>query len=319
MNSDNNPPPTFDYCVSVDGSKHSDLAIELVLSEFYRKGDKLNVVHIKNKSYERLSPYEYEVHKVLDQYISSNGKSIAKKDYRSFCFDRSLDNKHSLKQSLLVALQENSDIFFIGFKGTYRSELTERNFPEDVACLSKTDKNIISNNNTLSSGALYLLQLNHLPLTTIIVKEASKRKNKAKGRDKGGFIWCFCIKDMNSSFELFKMVFEKYVNKKLDRVRGVHIKTASGRYDEELEKNFINHCKDNGLKKCSFYYADQNPDYADCIGLQISEMVNFGEEYIDFVICTYNNHSYYYIENHPLYDLIMNVESNLLLSQGKLN
>ena len=38
-----------------------------------------------------------------------------------------------------------------------------------------------------------------MPVTTIIVKEASKRKNK----DSKGFTWLFCVKDMNESFLQF--------------------------------------------------------------------------------------------------------------------
>jgi len=51
--------------------------------------------------------------------------------------------------------------------------------------------------------------------------------------------------------------------------------------------------------------------------LQIAKMINLGDEYIDFVICNYNSNSYYYIENHPLYDIIMNVECNVIFAQGK--
>ncbi len=58
--------------------------------------------------------------------------------------------------------------------------------------------------------------------------------------------------------------------------------------------------------------------YFHSIGIQISNIINFGEDYIDFVVCHYNNRSYYYLENHPIYDLIMNAETNVLFSQGNI-
>ena len=200
-------------------------------------------------------------------------------------------------------------------KGTKSSEITGTNFPKQVLPLSNSkgfycnDKSV-SKNHTISRGMLYILQLSHLPLTTFIVKEASKRKNK----DSKGFVWCFCIKDMNSSFVQFKKLLS-FVDKSVDLVKGIHIKTESGRYDEKLHVNFVNYCKEAGVKHFNFSYIEHSKHFQGSIGLQISNLVNFGEDYIDFVICHYNNRSYYYIENHPLYDLIMNVESNIVFSK----
>jgi len=308
-NSSNN----LSYCVSVDGSKHSDFAIELVLTDFFKKGDRLNVVHVLNNDFERMTPYDYEVHKVLDHYINKNGRSIAKKDYKSHCLERNPKTKHSLQQTFVVSIEQRSDMLFVGFKGDKTSEITTSNFPKSYSALSNSTKqNIssISKNNKLSNGILYILELPKLPLTTCIVKEVSHRNNK----DNKGFTWCFCIKDLNSSYQLFKNMLT-FVNKELDVIKGIHIKTESGKYDKELEKQFKKHCQENGVKHFTFKYLDRSKSFSDSIGLQISNLVNFGEDYIDFVICHYDNASYYYIENHPLYDLIMNVESNVIFSQ----
>ena len=305
-------PINFSYCVSVDGSKHSDYAIELVLTAFFKKGDKLNVVHIMNTDSNRINPYDYEVHKVLDHYINTNGKSIAKRDYHTFCLPRAKDTKHSLQQTMMNALEQHSNILFVGFKGTKTSQITDSNFPKDHRNLTMSNKFIpnIARNKELTKGILYILELPVLPLPTVIVKEVSRRENK----ETKGFTWCFCIKDFNSSWVQFKnsLVF---LNLEVDSIKGVHVKTESGRYDPKLEEKFIEVCKQKGVKHFSFTYLDRTPNKGYSIGVELSNVINFGEEYVDFVVCHYNNHSYYYIENHPLYDIIMNVECNVVFSQ----
>lgn len=312
----NNIPQTFNYCVSVDGSKHSDFAIEVVLSEFFKQGDKIEVIHIKNNDFGKLTLYDYEVHKVLDHYINKNGKSIAKKDYKSSCIDRNTDSKHSLQQAFQRALEKRANILFIGFKGTKASPITIDKFPKNGICEKSIQNDVLSMNKSLTKGILYILQLPRIPFPITIVKEVSSRKNK----DNKGFTWCFCIKDLNSSFQLFKRLFSLgLINKENDFVRGIHIKPLDNKYDKTLSKKFKQHCKEIGVKQHHFKYIDHDEKYPERIGLQISNLVNFGDEYVDFTICHYDSNSYYYVENHPLYDIIMNVESNIVFGQGIIN
>lgn len=196
-------------------------------------------------------------------------------------------DSHSYSQFLEYAQKINASLLVVGYK-----ENTQKH-------------------SELHSGMLNLLQNSNLPV--LIVKEFPKRKLKQDG----SFYWLVCIKNSyGKSFKTFKKCLS-FINNSKDIVRGVSIKSKNGNYDKDLEQKFNNYCIEKGVKRHSFKYLDNDKDELVTIGRQLSNIINFGEDYFDFVTLGCSPNSHFYLENNPLVGVLRLAQANILFSNGK--
>ena len=287
------------YCISIDSSKYTEAAFELILNEFYTKGDKLNAIQIKNTEKEKSFPFLYKTSKKLDS-CGSNYRNYNKEvhrsqstknvisDYKSVCIEKSSVSSYSYKQFIDLSTDLNADLLVVGYKENNKK------------------------NKEIHSGMLNLFQNANSPV--MIVKEYPTRKTK----NDGGFYWLVCIKNSyGKSFKAFQKILS-FIDITKDNVRGVCLKSKNGWYDKELEKNFKNYCKERGLKRYSFKYLDKDKDDIVTVGKQLSNIINFGEEFFDFIVLGCSPNNYFYLENNPVVEVVRLAQANILYSNGIL-
>ncbi len=285
------------YCISIDSSKYSEPAFELILNEFYTKGEKIHAIHVKNVEKEKSFPFMYKSSRKLEScgstfrnLSSGSNQKNGNSDFTSVSIEKETISDSSVyyryKQFLEASYEKKANLVVAGYKENKQK------------------------NSELNYGMLNLLQNAHLPV--LIVKELPQRKLK----EDNGFYWLICLKNSyGKSFKTFINCLH-FINLAQDHIHGVCIKSKNGYYDSDLEKKFKNVCQDKGVKKFSFYYRDNNKDDLVSVGNQLSNIINFGEEYFDFVVLGCNPSSYFFMENDPVIQVLRLAQANIFYSNG---
>ena len=146
-----------------------------------------------------------------------------------------------------------------------------------------------------------------------IIKEASVRKNK----ENGAFTWLVCItNNYNKSFFAFQVAMA-YCNRSKDRIKGINLYSGQdGHEKKEVEKEFMKLCHSMKLKNCSFEYIEK--DRALGVGKQICKIVNYGEEYVDFLVLGHNP-AHTNSESNPNFEITKFAQANIMFSSYSNN
>ena len=267
------------YCICVDGSVYSEYGFDLVFDELYEKGDNIVVTHVYNN--EKLSeiPFDNQPKSIQSKYETKLIGKLVQTDFEIIIKDKGNSNEHSIEIVNGLAKNRNCTMLVMGFHG-HKGEKEKKE---------------------VSKGIIYLIKQIKLP--TFIIKERSQRKSK----ESGGFLWLVFIEKSNTrSFYAFEFALN-YINKDLDKIMGINI--VDGYKDTVIELQFNSICKKVGIKNISFQYLPIQRDLK--VTGMICEMVNFGKDYVDFLVLGHNP-SKTKVEESPCLEVMKNSKTNIL-------
>lgn len=272
------------YLISVDGSDHSDWGFDMIFNEIYKKGDYLTVLHVANQKKISDIPFKYQPDQIFSKYETKLIGKLPKNDYILIRKDRENEKAHALETVNQVARTNNADLLVLGCQGHKG----------------------VKDRKDLSSGITYLIK--NISIPSIVVKENSQRaKKEAKG-----FNWLVCIENhYTRSFKAFELA-TSLIDKEKDTITALHLHVYGDNY-KETEDAFEKYCIKIGIAKRKFVAIEKNPKMS--VGKNICDYVNFGEDYIDFVVIGHNISKYTTDVNaSPTVDIIKFAQANILFS-----
>ena len=238
------------YLISVDGSNHSGWGFDLIFKEFYQKNDYITVLHVTNQNKTDI-PFKYQPEQIMSKYESKLIGKLPKNDFILIQKPRDNPSEHALEVVFEVAKTHGTDMMILGTQGHKG----------------------IKSKKYISKGIMYLVKNINIP--SMVIKENTQREKK---EDKG-FTWLVCLENhYTRSFKLFEFV-TTLIDKKRDTIIGLHFWQLDN--NRELEENFEKYCVKLGVKNKKFISLEKNPGLT--IGKNICDIVNFGDDYIDFV------------------------------------
>jgi len=245
------------FTISVDGSSHSEIALEVVMQEFLGAQSKLIVAHIYSKRMNESYNYKNKKETVVDTY-SNKIMSLGNRA-RFVVEDRTEGIVHSLEQVKNLAMHVQSNFLVCGYYGI---------------------KGPKGDNNELTKGVNYLLGNSRIP--TIIFKDTPLRSKKPSK----GYSWLVVLdKRMIKPIRCFQN-FSCLINPDKDLVSGLTLMNEyqDTKNDDDLKEQFLTEIENNGIQ--NFNYECVN--YPKTPSTIISEKVNYGDINFDFVVFLYN-------------------------------
>lgn len=284
MNS--NPTETTEkknYLISVDGSDYSDWGFDLIFNEIYKKGDFLTVLHVANPKKISDIPFKYQPEQIISKYETKLLGKLIKNDYILIRKDRENLKTHALEVVNAVAKSNNADLLVLGCQGHKG----------------------VKDKKELSQGITYLIKNINIP--AIVVKEYSQRSKK----EAKSFNWLVCIENhYTRSFKAFELA-TTLIDKERDYITALHLYSQFDNH-KETEEAFEKICTKMGIAKRKFVALEKNSNLS--IGKNICDYVNFGDDYIDFVVIGHNITKYQDINTSPTVDIIKFAQANILFS-----
>jgi len=278
------------YCVSVDGSKFSEYGWSLTYNELYKKGDRIIICHISNpdKTIDQI-PYESQPKTIFLKYQTVCGGKLKEGDYEVIVEPRCKGNVHALENLKVISENKKVDCIVMGYQG-HKANIKKKE---------------------LSKGIVYMIKNIYKPV--FVIKENSIRKNK----ESGGFTWLFGIVNRFSrSYQAFELALS-YIDPAKDKIKGINFyRSGDGHEKKEIETEFLKRCSSLKVKNVSFSYLELNKDLT--VGKQINDIINFGDDYIDFVCLGHNSSKYKNIEEAPTVEVIKFAQVNIFFSPIKL-
>jgi len=280
----NENPQKKNYLISVDGSHLSEWGFDMIFNEIYKKGDLITLLHVKNTKKLTNIPFKNQPEQIISKYETKLIGKIPKDNYKIICQDRETENMHALEIVNKVANYIHSELLVLGCQGHKG----------------------IKDKKELSSGVIYLIKSVSIP--TIVVKENAQRAKK----ESKGFNWLVCIENQNSrSFKAFELA-TTLVDLDHDSIIALNFYRYGENY-KEIEDAFEKHCNKFGIVKKKFLAIEKNPNKT--IGKDICDFVNFGDDYIDFVVIGHNFAKYSDdVKESPTVDIIRYAQANILFS-----
>merc|ERR1712032_1025769 len=136
----------------------------------------------------------------------------------------------------------------------------------------------------------------NIDIPSLVIKEKILREKK---EDKS-FTWLVCLENhYTRSFKLFEFV-ASLIDKNKDTIIGFH--SWQLEHNKELEDNFEQLATKLKVKNRKFLSVQKDPNTS--IGKSICNIVNFGDDYIDFVSIGHNPSKYEDIEKSPTLEII---------------
>ncbi len=247
------------FCISVDGSDHSDNAFDVVTREFLSAESKMVLIHVFNNKYNDSYNYRNRKETVISTYGSK--LTLVPQQCNFLIENRSRQGTHALEQVYATASKVNANYLVTGYYGI---------------------KGPKGDNNELSKGTNYLLASSTMP---IIMMKDTKRRDQLPS---GGFNWLFVFdKKYSSPFRCFQ-AFAPLVDSQRDFVYGFTLKDVYSQESDDIQEDFINEVQMRGIK--NFQY-EQNV-YEQVASKIVTSKVNYGDINFDFVVI-YNNSSDY--------------------------
>lgn len=267
------------YCISVDGSAYSEYGFDLVFDELYEKGDSIFLTHISNSEKLKEIPFEYQPQSIQSKYESKLIGKLPQTDFEILLKDKMRSDQHALEITHDLAKNRICSVLVTGYQGHKGGSGKD-----------------------LSKGIVYLIK--NVKIPTFIIRERSQRRYK----ESGGFTWLVCIEKSNTrSYTAFEFAVN-YINKDVDKIIGVNI--VDGYKDTVIELQFNSLCKKTGIKNCSFQYI--NRDKAMSVTDHINEIVNYGQESVDFLVVGHNPAKYLKMDEYPLVEVMRKAKTNIL-------
>ena len=273
------------YCVSVDGSKFSHFGWEVTYNELYKKGDRIIVTHISNPDKEQIIPYEAQPKTLFLKYQTICLGKMKEGDFEVVVEPRKKEMVHALEGLIKVADSKKCDCIVMGFQG-HKANIEKKE---------------------LSKGLVYMIR--HVSCPVFVIKENSLRKNK----ENGSFTWLFgLVNKYSRSYQAFENALT-YIDLKRDKVKGVNFYHDGDGWDKkELETDFLTKCNNLKIKNVSFSYVEN--DRSITVGKQLNDIINFGDDYVDFIGLGHNASKYKNIDEAPTVEIIKFAQVNIFFS-----
>lgn len=254
------------FCLSVDGSEHSEFAFQFLESEVFNFIDgnhvkipnkyKLLITHIYNSEMDDIYNYRNKKETIIDKYntLMMNKFHIERTVF--YTEDRDKECVHALEQVNKVAYKARANFLFCGYYGI---------------------KGPRGDNKELSRGVDFLLGNSRIP--TVIIKEKASRKIK------GGFKWLFAFDRISSNcFRTFNS-FLPLIDFKRDYIYGFTLLPHYVNFDD-VKKDFMTKMDEYGVDPERYSY--EQVEYSKSSANLITDKINFGEIIFDFLVY-YNN------------------------------
>jgi hypothetical protein len=239
------------FCISVDGSEHSEHAFNLVTKEFLPNicHSKVLIMHVYNSQLDNNYNFRNQRDTIIEKYSTAALK--LGKDCHYSWEDRA-KNVHALDQVNRTAHNYKADYLVCGYFGI---------------------KGPKSDNKELTKGIDYLLSYSKVP--TILVKEATIRDIKKQK----GYNWLFVFdRAYVDCFNILKF-FIKLVDKKLDKISALTLLPPYINYDDIKNKFFAVMEEE---KITNYDYSLE--EYKKVASAVVNEKINFGEDLFNFLV-----------------------------------
>jgi len=269
------------FCISVDGSKHSDFAFEMVTENFLFPYSKLLVLHVFNSKLDPIVNYNNKKTTVLEKYANKIEKF---KKQSHFVTEDKMSKVHVLEQVARLAENYAANFLICGDQGL---------------------KGPRGDNHEQVIGHEFLLGSSKTPV--MIIKEETIREKK---KDKN-FKWLVV---MDRQFTYTSKAFSAFIpliDAEKDFVYCIGGYSTSSYGTDVLKDQFMNLIEKNGIKNFEYeviVYGPKKPLHASVI-----EKVNFGTIIFDFIVI-YNNSvpSIIRFESNDAWNIINGTVTNVL-------
>jgi len=243
------------FCLSVDGSIHSEQAFEIVTDDFLKKEtDKMLIIHIFNSSMDEYYNFRNKKDTIIEKYNTRLLKIDKSKTL--FLKEDRISKVHALEQVNRIASNHKCSFLISGYYGI---------------------KGPKGDNKELSKGVDYLLSFSRSP--TILIKENTLRKNKPNGQIKWLFVFDRAYMNCYSILNRFLPL----INNERDFVFGYTLLPNWINFDD-IKKNFI-----MDMELCRINNYDyEAAEYLKAPSELVKEKVNFGDLHFDYLVF-YNN------------------------------
>jgi len=270
-----------DFLISVDGSNHSQWGFDLIFKELYEKGDHITVLHVTNQNKTDI-PFKYQADQIMSKFETKLLGKLPKDDFIIIQKPRENENEHALEVVYETAKNSGTDLIIMGTQGHKG----------------------IKSKKYISKGILFMVKNINIP--SLIIKEKTQRENK----ENKGFTWLVCLENNYSrSFKVFEFVLS-LIEKEKDTIIGFHLWQLES--NKELQDSFEKLCVTSNVKNRKFLSLQKNPNLS--IGKNICDIVNFGDDYIDFVSIGHNMSKYAEVDSSPTIEIIKFAQANILFS-----
>jgi len=246
------------FCISVDGSKHSDYAFDMITENFWWPNTKLLCLYVFYSKIDFALNYSNKKATVLEKYAT---KMERFKKQTHFVTEDKTSKIHALEQAAKLAENYQANFLVCGYQGL---------------------KGPRGDNKEQVVGHDYLLASSRTPV--MVIKEETNRELK-KGK---AFKWLIIMdKAYNYPMKAFT-TFLPLIEPELDIVDGIGFYPNSRVDGDELKDQFETLIKKNHITNSTYEaipYGGKKLLYQWAI-----EKINFGQVIYDFVVL-YNNSS----------------------------
>jgi len=257
------------FVIGVDGSEGSHNAVELVVTDFHRRGlDKTVVVHISNAKKEQEKGIQYHSKTIYNKYSEYLAEHLKKEDYE-IIFEERKENENVFEQVNEIAVAKDATLLVLGFRG-YKGT---KNRPDE-----------------LSKSVTYLVHKPRIPV--LVVKEKTLREY----RTAGAFKWLICVESAESkSFKALTSML-RYIDAEGDFIHGF---TVDMNGNEEVLNNPVKKAFDelmtrNEIRNTEFSVIPKSDDHdvKTSITKWIEKHLENENHWIDFIVLGYNPSKY---------------------------
>jgi hypothetical protein len=248
------------FCVSVDGSDHSDRAFEIVTEEFYNVGSKLLAMHVSNPDQDHEYNYKNKKETVMNFYAGKVAKIGGGANF--VVEDRKEGLSHAVEQVMAFAMFFKANFLVSGYYGI---------------------KGPKGDNNELSKGVSYMLGYSTIPC--IIIKDTLLRSKKSDIRH----TWLVVLDRQFPNATKCFQTFSQLIDPITDLVSGLTIDTMdSSSSSDDFKDLFMKEIEDRGIVNYTYErkFSSKSPSAIVC------DKVNDGDVEYDFVIFMNNRNKH---------------------------
>jgi hypothetical protein len=250
------------FFISVDGSQHSEVALDVVTEEFFKKDSKLVVMHIYNNKWDHIYNYRNKKETVMSYYATKASKFGKRANF--VVEDRKEESVHSLEQVSKLSYYFKANYLVSGYYGI---------------------KGPKGDNNELSKGVNYLLGSSMGP--TIIFKDTPLRSKKPNK----GYNWLVV---MDRQYKMAPKAFEAFtplMDPEKDFVYGLTLSETYMNSEDEFKDPFMKEIENKEIKNYDYEFLVHSRATSQVVATK----VNYGEINFDFVVF-FNNRDKYRVD-----------------------
>ena len=271
----------FNFCISIDGSEHSEMGFNKILNDTFKKGNKLYLVHITNSKKLNEMPFENLPEQLLPKYEHFLSEKLHKNEYEILKKDKIQTQTTVLESVVQIATVKKVDLIVVGSVGHKGQKQTK----------------------SLTKGLDFLI--NNCKIPTLVMKKYTPRLNKQSK----GFNWLVCIKDENErSFKSFEFCC-KIINRENDTIIGLNF-SKDNNLSNKVNNIFQRMTKEHRIKNKIFISKELDDNLS--LGKNILNYLMFGQEYVEYVVVNHNITKYKNVELCPTVDLIRYCNNNVI-------